>query len=610
MFQFGKKVFGKKISAPSVAPSSVAPPPETPSRLPTSSLSELSLDAILQRCVSMATREGKYSPDYYIQTTVADLSPDERMALFVSILPEMDQASGYIMSGSKGRATSLEYCHRACMEFEMLAGKEHLPALIRSLTTLDRYKKEYYNEPCARMIRLMRAAIKDGGYFTSADCETLAAYATTLRTIADKQYRKAAKKALISRAETVEKLAGVEVSATSTLLERCDGAENPYAMGDKPADYDFWCALLAATISGLHDIVADLKGKRPPAWMTDASAFSAHFPAVGPIAPRFGAWTEGDDASWHNFNALKTLGKLKKGLASAEEVLALPARRSAVEPLFRYIWTKKEIPALDVLADLENPAWTAFVEHLLTSRNSPRPTRSWVKDGLALANSIGIDDVEKHLHAWLDLFHSPVATPEVLTNATNCHVMDRTALHLSETLPDWPSLIGADQMAVAGRAFAMHLASESSQRIAQPLSIQLLRHTDYAYKGRSVTKGLLSIEMVSLKNSGGGTYYGSLQSWLKLSLENEQILRGALWMVAQMPDRAAAISALEKSTMAAASQLNFGEEGLRSKIIANAAIATLIDMGGSDVDPVLLRLSRQIENRTINAALFKALNAA
>ena len=64
-------------------------------------------------------------------------------------------------------------------------------------------------------------------------------------------------------------------------------------------------------------------------------------------------------------------------------------------------------------------------------------------------------------------------------------------------------------------------------------------------------------------------------------------------MVAQMPDRAAAISDLEKSTMAAASQLNFGDEGLRSKVIANAAIATLIDMGGSDVDPVLLRLSRQ-----------------
>jgi hypothetical protein len=381
-------------------------------------------------------------------------------------------------------------------------------------------------------------------------------------------------------------------------------------MGEKPADYDFWCALLGATISGLHDIVADVKGKRPPAWMTDATVFATQFPAIGPIAPRFGAWTEGDDASWHNFNALKALGKLKKGLASAEEMLALPARRSAFEPLFRYVWTKKEIPALDVLADLENPAWTAFVEHLLTSRNSPRPTKAWVKDGLALANSIGIEDVERHLQAWLNLFHSPITTPEVLTTATNCHVMDRTALYLSETLPDWPSQIGADQIVAAGRAFAMHLASETSERVARPLSIQMLQHKDNAYKGRSVTKGLLAIETVSLKNSGGGTYYGSLQSWLKLSLENEQILRGVLWMVAQMPDRAAAISALEMAAMAAASQLNFGDEGLRSKVIANAAIATLIDMGGPDVDPALLRLSRQIENRTINAALFKALNAA
>lgn len=95
---------------------------------------------------------------------------------------------------------------------------------------------------------------------------------------------------------------------------------------------------------------------------------------------------------------------------------------------------------------------------------------------------------------------------------------------------------------------------------------------------------------------------------MRLSVENEEFLRGAVWLVALMPDRARAIDALAKVAQTAATYMWTGDDGMRSKIVANAAIATLIAMGGSDIDQPVLRLSKVIENCTINPPLFKHLN--
>jgi len=62
---------------------------------------------------------------------------------------------------------------------------------------------------------------------------------------------------------------------------------------------------------------------------------------------------------------------------------------------------------------------------------------------------------------------------------------------------------------------------------------------------------------------------------------------------------------LEKTAMTAATHLWTGDEGTRSKIVANAAVATLIAMGGDDIDLPALRLSKAIENCTINPPPFK-----
>jgi hypothetical protein len=75
-----------------------------------------------------------------------------------------------------------------------------------------------------------------------------------------------------------------------------------------------------------------------------------------------------------------------------------------------------------------------------------------------------------------------------------------------------------------------------------------------------------------------------------------------------LPDRARAIAALADVAQTAATYMWTGDDGMRSKIVANAAIATLIGMGGSDIDRAVLRLSKTIDNCTINPPLFKHLN--
>ena len=70
-----------------------------------------------------------------------------------------------------------------------------------------------------------------------------------------------------------------------------------------------------------------------------------------------------------------------------------------------------------------------------------------------------------------------------------------------------------------------------------------------------------------------------------------------------MPDKARAITALERTALSAATYCWTGDEGMRSKIIANAAIATLIDLGGPDIDAAVLRLSKGVEHQTVRAPL-------
>ena len=177
---------------------------------------------------------------------------------------------------------------------------------------------------------------------------------------------------------------------------------------------------------------------------------------------------------------------------------------------------------------------------------------------------------------------------------------------LERAHPDWPQR-HAHEVPALGRAVAIAVASGPDHGLCDDFRPQLVRFDDHIYKNRSATTGVLGMPSPSYR---GGSFYETLAGWMRLSLENEEFLRGAVWLAALMPDRPRAITALELTALAAATYTTTGDDAMRSKVIANAAIATLLDMGGPEIDAAVLRLSKGVEHQTIRAPLMDYLNGA
>ncbi|WP_447765507.1 hypothetical protein [Sphingopyxis panaciterrae] len=482
---------------------------------------------------------------------------------------------------------------------------EHLSVLLTLLLGNERLRKDRYTHAnFDTLLKLIDSTIRQGAYLSSGDCEALAKMATDVRND-HRSYRKADTKKMIARAEKLEKLAGAEVSSTEFLMQRCEGSDNPWAIATGArANAQFWADLLAETTIALEEIRDGSKSSSNPAWMRSAAAFAAAWPAVGDVVPRFAAWEEGEKP----FATLSQHNGKRSGFADPDAYRRLPATIALAHLHSRYNWKSDQIPGLDILADLENPDWTALVEQLITQRRATRATGAWQKEALARCKPLGIEAVEARLHDWLALFHTPVLDRTVFTAICNGERFASSIDRLEEAHPDWPAR-HAHEVPALGRAVAMAVASEREHQLSPALHTQLIRADDDVYKNTRVTDGILGLAEPPYKPAHGRDTYVSLARSMRVSVENEEFLRGAVWLVALMPDRTRAIDALAKVAQGAATYISTGDDGMRSKIVANAAIATLIAMGGSDIDRPVLHLSKTIENCTINPPLFKHLNA-
>ncbi len=541
---------------------------------------------------------------FRVSEIVGRWSPEERGELLAELADQPGVFDGH-RNGRPDRESVANRAYENCMQSDCEVSAGHLGGLLKLLLGNESFRRKgYVSSNFDKLLKLIGSAIKQGAYLSSSDCEALANMAAELRDGKQSLYRKADTKKLISRAERLEKLAGVEVSATDFLMQRCEGAENPNAIKvSTHPNAQFWADLLAEIILALEEIRCGTKGSKP-AWMGNPVAFSNSWPTCGDVAPRFGAWKE----NALPFTELKHHNGKRTGFADPERYRRLPETIALAQLHSRYNWNSDQIPALDVIGDLENPAWTALVEHLITQRRATRATRSWEKEALALCQPLGVGMVEERLHEWLSLFHTPPLNMTVYTDLRNGERFLTAIERLEQAHADWP-VRHADEIPALGRAVAMVVASEPKHGLCSLFRPELIRADDNNYKGNSATDGLVSLPSPDYKTADGRTLYESLATWMRLSVENEEFMRGTVWLVALMPDRGRAIDALEKISKTAATYLWVGEEAMRSRIIANAAIATLIAMGGSDIDRVVLRLSKAIDNRTINAPLFKHLNA-
>lgn len=592
--KFGRKVLGRKDTG------NAQPDAQPGSRLfdrgaPTGG--NAPFDRHLEQATLLA-RNSPY-PASGCRQALDFLLPEERGDLLADLAFRPGIHDGYMRDKPQQEMVAY-YTLNAIWQTEIMVRPEHLGALLALLTgNKSLRERNYFESEFKALLRLIDSTIRQGAYLSSKDCEELAQMAAAIRS-AQKSYRKADTKKMIARAERLEKLAGVEVSATEFLMQRCEGAENPFAIVDKPRpNAQFWADLLAEVTAGLNEIRLATKGSSKPEWSRTAAAFANAWPVCGDVRPSFDAWK----ASNQPVAALVQHNGKRNGWADPEAYRRLPSTIAAAQAHSRYNWQSDQIPGLEVLADLENPDWTALVEHMITQRRATKATRAWQKEALALCDPIGIELVETRLHDWLALFHTPMLGREAYTNVCNGERFSAAIDRLETAHPDWPARHASETRAL-GRAVAMAIASGVSQDICSDFHAQLVRLDDHTYKNRSATTGVLHMLAPAYK----GASYATLATWMRLSVENEEFLRGALWLVALMPNRARAIEALERTAQSAATYTWTGDDGMRSKIIANAAIATLIDMGGKDIDPAVLRLSRVVEHQTIRMPLLAHLD--
>ncbi len=602
---FGRKVFGRKGMAPQQSETRQSGRIFDRGRSNDgSSASGSPFDrfyAALERSGDHKKQDGYMA--FHSTSAMELLSPEERGHL----LADLVQQPGVHDSGSMDKSPREKAAQNALWSIwnhEIEVAKEHLSALLDHLINHPDFRtQDYYEERFRKLMRLIDSAIKQGAYLSSSNCEALAEMGQDIRSKPSRR-DKARYKKLIARAEKIEKLAGVEVSATEFLLQRCEGADNEFAIADKARpNAQFWADLLAEVCASLNEIRLATKGSKKPKWAQSAEAFEAAWPACGEIAPSFEAWKGSDQP----VKLLKEHNGRRNGWADAEAYRGLPSTIPGAVAHSRFDWASEHIPGLDVLGDLENSDWTALVEHLITQRRATKATKKWQKEALALCEPLGLETVQTQLHNWLALFHSPALGRQTYTSVSNGERFVAAIDRLEQAHAEWPDSY-AQQTEEIGRAIAMCVASGADQDLCQDFHPQLIRLDDRTYKNKSATDGVLHLPKPSYRHADGQRTYSTLSNWMRLSVENEEFLRGALWLAALLPDRARAIENLELTAQSAATYLWTGDDAMRSKIIANAAIATLIAMGGNDIDAAVLRLSKTVEHRTIKAPLLAHLN--
>jgi hypothetical protein len=542
---------------------------------------------------------------------LTNFTAQERADVLVSLAPMADELNSKptYPPDHTSQIERARHCFDQLLRLKVELRPDQLADYVTLVTSIIRVTiSEYQAKP---ILNEIKAVIARGGFLTTTEITKLSAYASELRKAGDKKYGKPDKKTYIALATTLEKMIGAEQSSLSALLDRSEPADTGYNFDTLPENYDFWCRLFSATATALHDIGADLKKKTKVAWLHDEKAFAVAFPAVGPFTPQFALWNEYEHERFKNFSLFRELLGTPKRLAEPSLFLELCGKRKKFENSVRYFWHSPAIPALEKLGNLERAEDTALLEQLITAKDGTRPIGKWMKATVALVDVIGRKKVERRLHEWLGVFHDPIINRDVFGEAQNCFNVEYIISKCNTTFSDWPKLIEPAAINTAGRALALELASgKRADRFSSTISLDLFKYRiiHAAKKSKMSTALDLYVKAKIMNGPNRGDYNVGFVSWQSASVENEQMLRSCVWLLKEMPDQLTAISTLEKMSLAGACGFQIGRENYRAHTVANAAIASLIDIGTGDAQLALLRLSREIDDASMVATIVKALN--
>ncbi|MCW2286313.1 hypothetical protein M2323_004154 [Rhodoblastus acidophilus] len=397
---------------------------------------------------------------------------------------------------------------------------------------------------------------------------------------------------------TLNLWAGRLVDPNEAIVKRLEATPSPNRFRPLPPHFDFWSRFFLAVSREAETLAKELKGKSLPVWTRDAAKFAERFPPDGLTLRAFGFWTQ-VGPRWRDCSQFAPLRKPSRAADFAEfrglraiDEKAFVALRDELEALAAHQWNQPWIPAAERLAPEREPRDLAFLATLAAAPDAARPSKDWLRQLRVAAEAIGFDEARRRVASWLDIFHRPGATADRLADLAFCHRFALEAHAYELAFPDWKN---CDDTALAplARWVAVVCLGASDGRV---WSFAAFLEWDCARRDAPAPE---------ICHPEGRSPYGTIinPDCCHLTLENDLLLRGAIWALAEWPapdtvDRLERIAGVA-ATIAA-----------RSRIGANAAINALAAHGSIEALQALTRLRRAIVDKNLANAVAKALEKA
>ncbi|WP_265562236.1 hypothetical protein [Sphingomicrobium arenosum] len=460
-----------------------------------------------------------------------------------------------------------------------------------------------------RVHRFLKTAKDQGHPFNSDERERIASYARRLEGKQFDAYSKGQQDRSASLVKLFYALADIssddrEINA-ARIDQWCDHQPSPLRFRPLPYHARFWSDFLALVSDKAEALKSEIAKK--PVWLKDEAAFNDRFRSVGGVPLDFGFWTRDALKDWRgdgrNFKAMK---KPEEDNPRERLLAHLPhdelvAERTRLATLADLEWHRAYIPGADILLGKRSEAEEDLFLMLVESKAQPKAPAKWRKDALKLIHQIGRPKMMDRFERWLALFARPALDETSIGQLHDCH---QRALHIAlfdRLFPDWKALPDEDLDALADWVALTSIGNHSdgpcsiygflnsyNRLVPDPARIEIIQ--------QGATYPKTDAERYDI----GNRYR---RPFAFPSTPTENALRAVTWLLAE---DAANVPLLEDVAIAATALKN--SDRLRSKMVANAAIASLGTIGTPEALQALGRLRRTIANKAIGNAVQKAMD--
>ncbi|MCW2286312.1 hypothetical protein M2323_004153 [Rhodoblastus acidophilus] len=523
------------------------------------------------------------------------LSPEQRADLLIALATEAQFRIGLEPGDMDGLAFT------SFLRFDLRLRSDLIAIVVRVILENDRHSG-YTHMLSHDFANILNRGAQAGGVLTRSDRILLVKLADRLEKNPHRSLRESERETRETIA-TLNRLAQRTPDALSAISERLDAEPSCNRLRPPPPFFDFWCDFFVAVSREADMLAKELKAKNLPDWTRSEAKFAERFPEDGLVPREFAIWRRSElglPASWDrtDFKPLRNAGR-RTGFAEYRGIRSLgreafDALSAEVATLADHDWSRNWIPAADLLAADRKADDLAFVAVLAETPDTPTPGKAWLKRLRAAADAIGVEEARRRVAAWLEVFHRPGALADRIEDLNFCHAYGLMAATFELNFPAWRSL-----------------DAEALARLARWVALVCLAYPDghrwslHAFVQWERDRRAPDAPKIIYPDDRGQSYFGwgIATNVYRLTLENELLLRGAIWALAEGPGPDT-VEILERTATVAIDRV------LRARAAANAALNALAAEDSPAALEALTRLRRAIKDKAIANMVAKLLAKA